>query len=125
MSIRIALAGNPNSGKTSLFNRITGAMQKVGNWGGVTVDTKEGTATIQHEKVNVVDLPGTYSLSTLSEEELVARNFIVDYREGAGIRIAPHFYNTDDEIRLTMQTIADILDDGSWSQHAATRVFVT
>ena len=57
--------------------------------------------------------------------ELIARNIVVDYREGAGIRIAPHFYNSDDEIRLTMQTITDILEDGSWQKHAANRSFVT
>ena len=57
--------------------------------------------------------------------ELIARNIVVDYREGAGIRIGAHFYNSDDEIRLTMQTIADILEDGSWQKHAANRSFVT
>jgi kynureninase len=57
--------------------------------------------------------------------ELIARNIIIDYREGAGIRLGPHFYNTDDEIRQTMQAIAAILDDGSWQQHASDRDFVT
>ena len=57
--------------------------------------------------------------------ELIARGIVIDYREGAGIRIGPHFYNSDDEIRLTMQTIAAILDDGSWKPHAAKRSFVT
>jgi kynureninase len=62
-----------------------------------------------------------YSVS----RELIARNIVVDYREGAGIRIAPHFYNSDDEIRQTMQAIADILEDGSWQKHTANRSFVT
>jgi kynureninase len=57
--------------------------------------------------------------------ELIARNIVVDYRENAGIRIAPHFYNSDDEIYLTMETIADSLADGSWEKHAAGRAFVT
>jgi kynureninase len=57
--------------------------------------------------------------------ELIARNIVVDYRENAGIRIAPHFYNSDDEVHVTMNTIADILADGSWEQHAKSRSFVT
>ena len=56
---------------------------------------------------------------------LLDRSIVIDYREGAGIRIAPHFYNSDDEIRQTMQAIADILEDGSWQPHAANRSFVT
>jgi len=56
---------------------------------------------------------------------MLARNIVIDYREGAGIRIAPHFYNSDDEIRLTMQTMAEIWADGSWKRHAQSRSFVT
>lgn len=78
MSLKIALTGNPNSGKTSLFNRLTGATQKVGNWSGVTVEIKEGTARFGKDQVTIIDLPGTYSLCTCSLEEQVARNFIVD-----------------------------------------------
>jgi ferrous iron transport protein B len=78
MSLKIALTGNPNSGKTSLFNRLTGATQKVGNWGGVTVEIKEGTARFGKDQVTIIDLPGTYSLCTCSMDEQVARNFIVD-----------------------------------------------
>lgn len=76
--IRIALTGNPNSGKTSLFNHLTGAMQHVGNWGGVTVEVKEGTARAGDRKVKIVDLPGTYSLSAYSLEEKVARDYLVN-----------------------------------------------
>ncbi|QPC84717.1 aminotransferase class V-fold PLP-dependent enzyme [Phototrophicus methaneseepsis] len=65
--------------------------------------------------------PEAYAVS----RELIARNIIIDYREGAGIRIAPHFYNSDEEIRMTLQTIATILEDGSWRQHAQNRDFVT
>ena len=79
----IALAGNPNCGKTTLFNRLTKSNQKVGNWPGVTIDKKIGSYTKtkagSHEKetVNVVDLPGIYSLTPYSEEEIIARNYIV------------------------------------------------
>jgi kynureninase len=65
--------------------------------------------------------PEAYAIS----RELIARNIVIDYREGAGIRIGPHFYNSDDEIRLTMQTIADVLADESWQKHATNRSFVT
>jgi ferrous iron transport protein B len=76
----IALAGNPNSGKTTLFNAITGARQRVGNYPGITVERKEGTFNLNNIKVNVVDLPGCYSLSAYSQEELVARKVVVDER---------------------------------------------
>jgi len=76
----IALAGNPNSGKTTLFNAITGARQRVGNYPGITVERKEGTLNLDDIKVNVVDLPGCYSLSAYSQEELVARQVLVDER---------------------------------------------
>ncbi len=75
-SFSIALAGNPNSGKTTLFNAMTGANQKVGNWGGVTVEVKEGKTRAAGTDMKIVDLPGTYSLTAYSEEELVARNYI-------------------------------------------------
>ncbi|MBF8982425.1 ferrous iron transport protein B [Lutibacter sp. B2] len=77
-SITIALAGNPNSGKTTLFNAFTGARHSVGNWAGVTVERKEGKIEHNNEQINIVDLPGTYSLSPYSLEEVVARNYIVD-----------------------------------------------
>jgi ferrous iron transport protein B len=76
-SLRIALAGNPNSGKTTLFNAITGARHHVGNWPGVTVEKKEGIARFDGIELTVVDLPGTYSLTAYSIEEIVARRFIV------------------------------------------------
>jgi ferrous iron transport protein B len=76
--ITIALAGNPNSGKTTIFNNLTGARQKVGNWPGVTVEKKEGTVTYKGSTIRVVDLPGTYSLTAYSQEEIIARNFIIE-----------------------------------------------
>ena len=73
----IALVGNPNSGKTTLFNAITGSNQYVGNWPGVTVEKKEGKFKFEGNTYNVVDLPGTYSLGAFSEDEMVARDFIL------------------------------------------------
>lgn len=76
--IVVALAGNPNAGKTTIFNALTGARQHVGNWPGVTVEKKEGTFKHNGREIHVVDLPGTYSLTAYSLEEIIARNFIVD-----------------------------------------------
>jgi len=75
-TLRIALAGNPNSGKTSVFNAITGAHQKVGNYPGVTVEKKQGICRWGDHEIHVVDLPGIYSLTPHSDEEVVARNFL-------------------------------------------------
>ena len=76
--ITIALAGNPNSGKTTVFNNLTGARQHVGNWPGVTVEKKEGSCTFKGYSIKVVDLPGVYSLTAYSLDEVIARDFIVD-----------------------------------------------
>ena len=78
--IRVALIGNPNSGKTTLFNRLTGSRQHVGNWPGKTVEKKEGYMEYKDYKIEIVDLPGTYSLTAYSIEELIARNYVVDER---------------------------------------------
>lgn len=77
-ALTIALAGNPNSGKTTIFNNLTGAHQKVGNWSGVTVEKKEGLIHRHGYDLTIIDLPGTYSLTPFSIEEIVARNFILD-----------------------------------------------
>lgn len=77
-SLTIALAGNPNSGKTTIFNNLTGAHQKVGNWSGVTVEKKEGIIHRHGYELKIIDLPGTYSLTPFSIEEIVARNFILE-----------------------------------------------
>ncbi|MGD2014872.1 MAG: ferrous iron transport protein B [Desulfobacterales bacterium] len=79
-NLTIALAGNPNSGKTTIFNIITGTRQKVGNWPGVTVEKKEGRIHKFGHDLKVIDLPGTYSLTPYSIEEIVARNYILDER---------------------------------------------
>jgi ferrous iron transport protein B len=85
--ITVALAGNPNAGKTTIFNRLTGSRQKVGNWGGVTVDKKEGTVRFKDYSIHVVDLPGTYSLTAYSIEEIIARNYILDQRPDVVINV--------------------------------------
>lgn len=86
MSIRIALAGNPNSGKTTLFNALTGSNQFVGNWPGVTVEKKEGKLK-NHKEVIITDLPGIYSLSPYTLEEVVARNYLITERPDAILNI--------------------------------------
>lgn len=86
MSIKIALAGNPNCGKTTLFNALTGSNQFVGNWPGVTVEKKEGKLK-GHKDVTIIDLPGIYSLSPYTLEEVVARNYLITERPDAIINI--------------------------------------
>ena len=86
MEMRIALAGNPNSGKTTLFNALTGSNQFVGNWPGVTVEKKEGKLK-KHADVTITDLPGIYSLSPYTLEEVVARNYLVGERPDAILNI--------------------------------------
>ncbi|MGM0403934.1 MAG: FeoB small GTPase domain-containing protein, partial [Thermodesulfobacteriota bacterium] len=85
--LRIALTGNPNSGKTTIFNQLTGTRQKVGNWPGVTVEKKEGTIRRFGYELQIIDLPGTYSLTPYSIEEIVARNFILDEKPDVVIDI--------------------------------------
>ena len=86
MSVKIALAGNPNSGKTTLFNALTGSNQFVGNWPGVTVEKKEGKLRGQKDVI-IMDLPGIYSLSPYTLEEVVARNYLIGDRPDAIINI--------------------------------------
>ena len=101
MSIRIALAGNPNSGKTTLFNALTGSNQFVGNWPGVTVEKKEGKLK-KYNDVTVVDLPGIYSLSPYTLEEVVARNYLLGERPDAILNIVDGT-NLERNLYLTTQ----------------------
>ena len=99
--IRIALAGNPNCGKTTLFNALTGANQYVGNWPGVTVEKKEGKLK-KHDDVTVIDLPGIYSLSPYTLEEVIARNYLVNERPDAILNIVDGT-NLERNLYLTTQ----------------------
>ena len=84
---RVALVGNPNSGKTTLFNTLTGSTAHVGNWPGVTVDKREGIYKNNVEDVSIIDLPGIYSLSPYTSEEVISRNFILDEKPDCIINI--------------------------------------
>ncbi len=101
MSLRIALAGNPNSGKTTLFNALTGSNQFVGNWPGVTVEKKEGKLK-KHDGVIITDLPGIYSLSPYTLEEVVARNYLIGERPDAILNIVDGT-NLERNLYLTTQ----------------------
>ncbi len=101
MNIRIALAGNPNCGKTTLFNALTGSNQYVGNWPGVTVEKKEGKLR-KHEDVIITDLPGIYSLSPYTLEEVVARNYLIGERPDAILNIVDGT-NLERNLYLTTQ----------------------
>jgi ferrous iron transport protein B len=102
MEAMIALAGNPNAGKTTLFNNLTGSRQHVGNYPGVTVEKKEGFYRYNGHRFNIVDLPGTYSLTAYSLEEVVARDFLITEKPGVVINIVDAS-NLERNLYLTLQ----------------------
>ena len=99
--IKVALAGNPNCGKTTLFNALTGATAHVGNWPGVTVDKREGFYKKLGEDIKIVDLPGIYSLSPYTPEEVISRNFIFEEKPDCVINI----YDATNSPSLTSMVI--------------------
>ena len=101
---RFALAGNPNSGKTTLFNSLTGSTAHVGNWPGVTVDKKEGTYKKGDEPISIIDLPGIYSLSPYTPEEVISRNYILDEKPDCVINIVDAT-NLERNLYLTTQLL--------------------
>ena len=132
MSIKIALAGNPNCGKTTLFNELTGSSQYVGNWPGVTVEKKDGLLK-GHKDVIIQDLPGIYSLSPYTLEEKVARNYLVNDRPDVilniidGTNLERNLYLTTQlaELGIPMVLAVNMMDlvkkSGGYIQHLRQR----
>lgn len=102
--ISIALGGNPNCGKTTLFNELTGARQHVGNYPGVTVEKKEGYSSVNGKDIHIIDLPGTYSLTAYSQDEVVARNFLTESKIEAVVDIVDAS-NLERNLYLTVQLL--------------------
>jgi ferrous iron transport protein B len=100
----IALAGNPNAGKTTIFNALTGLHQHTGNWPGKTVEKKEGEITFGDLNINIVDLPGTYSLTAYSPEEIVARDYIIEEHPDVVINVVDAT-NLERNLYLTVQIL--------------------
>ncbi|HNB36064.1 MAG TPA: FeoB small GTPase domain-containing protein [Anaerolineales bacterium] len=102
--LTIALAGNPNAGKTTIFNVLTGLHQHTGNWPGKTVEKKEGEIERGEIKINIVDLPGTYSLTAYSPEEIIARDYIIEERPDVVINVIDAT-NLERNLYLTVQIL--------------------
>ena len=102
--LTIALAGNPNAGKTTIFNALTGLRQHTGNWPGKTVEKKEGEIEYGKLTLNIVDLPGTYSLTAYSPEEIIARDYIIEERPDVVINVVDAT-NLERNLYLTVQIL--------------------
>lgn len=103
-NLTVALAGNPNVGKSTVFNALTGSHQHVGNWPGKTVEKKAGLLTVQGRRLTVVDLPGTYSLAAVSLEEQIARDFVIQERPHAVVNVLDSA-NLERNLYLTAQLL--------------------
>ncbi len=102
--LTIALAGNPNAGKTTIFNALTGLRQHTGNWPGKTVEKKEGEIEHDGRTINIVDLPGTYSLTAYSPEEIIARDYIIEEHPDVVINVVDAT-NLERNLYLTVQIL--------------------
>ena len=102
--LTIALAGNPNAGKSTIFNALTGLHQHTGNWPGKTVERKDGEIRFENLTVNIVDLPGTYSLTAYSPEEIIARDFIIEEKPDIVINVVDAT-NLERNLYLTIQLL--------------------
>jgi len=102
--LTLALAGNPNAGKTTIFNALTGLRQHTGNWPGKTVEKKEGEIEHDHLTINIVDLPGTYSLTAYSPEEIIARDYIIQEHPDVVVNVVDAT-NLERNLYLTVQIL--------------------
>src|SRR5512135_2574236 len=102
--ITIAVAGNPNSGKSTLINAIAGSRLQVGNWAGVTVEKKEASLDFQGNRIRLVDLPGSYSLSPYTQEEIIARDYLVHARPDLIVNVVDST-NLERNLYLTVQIL--------------------
>lgn len=103
-TLTVALAGNPNAGKSTIFNALTGMHQHTGNWPGKTVEKREGRCTRQGHELRLVDLPGTYSLAAYSPEEIIARDFILGERPDVVVNVIDAT-NLERNLYLTVQVL--------------------
>src|SRR3989339_1780343 len=102
--MKVAIAGNPNCGKTSIFNSLVGAHRHVGNYPGVTVEKQTGFVTLNQVTIELVDLPGTYSLTAYAEDELIARNFLINEKPDLIINVIDTL-NFERNLNLTVQLL--------------------
>ena len=103
-TLRVALAGNPNAGKSTIFNALTGSRQHVGNWPGKTVEKKEGKFKVDDYEIEIVDLPGTYSLTAYSPEEVIARDYIINEKPDLVVTVVDAA-NLERNLYLTVQVL--------------------